>query len=1445
MAVILLLFVLLVLVFSVPKVQSWAATKVTYYVNKKYATDINVETVSIGFSGAININGILIKDHHADTLIIAQKLSTSILNFSDLVEGNGQLSNAYLENGHVAMKIYKGETLDNLRQFTNLFKPKKKANKKVIIDIASVRLKEMGYTFTNENIKDVPIVDIKHIDFEGEDLVIEGKRVELKSNALAFLYNNGINVTNLKTEMYLNTGVMSFEDIRLQSDKGSNVSGSLSFYYGENDLLDFNNKVVLTADIDKSQIATTDLRTFYNKFGKGELLTVKTKMNGTMNDFKLANLKLSGLSNSAINGELHLLNSMSKDLINDFKVSGEVTNLQSTKDDLVNLLPSLLKSRLPKELTRLGTVNIVGDVEATPTSVDLDGNIYTDLGIANTLLTMKDFNSAKDATYVGNINVFDFDLGKFTGNKYLGKTSFDLDVDGKGFFLKNSDTYIQGNFSALEFKGYTYRDITVKGSVKDPVFDGEVIARDPNFNLNFNGLVNINEIENDYDFSAEVTKIDFNKLHILKRDSISNFKGNIVAQLKGTSVDNVYGAISFKNTTYVNQNDVYKFKDFKISSSFNKEQERTLKVNSPDILEGVVKGKFKFKNLGNLFQNSFASLYKNYEPEVYTDFEYVKFDLKIYNKIVDVFFPTVSFGANTFIKGSVASDESKFKFDFQSPKINLNKNTIDNIIFQIDNTNPLYNAYITVDKVDSERYPISDFSLLNVSINDTLYMRSEFKGGLKKTDDYDFNVFHTINEESNSVVGIQKSAILLKGNRWFINEKDDNKHLLEFSNKFRDIKMDSIKINHKNERIVFGGQMRDTSYKDFKINFSKVNLEKISPSIENLSYEGLIDGDLSILQKEGAYYPESNITITDFILNDLLLGELVMNVVGSKDLTQYVINSKLLSGLREVVSLTGNIDVRKSQPQIDLDVALNEFKLKPFSPLGGIVLSNLRGEVNGRASLTGNYKNPDISGELFLNKAGLRFPYLNVDLNIEENSKLSLSKKEIRFNNTLLTDSKYATKGFLNGAISHSKFKNWSLDLKLDSDRLLVLNTNETDNDLYYGTAFIDGLATIKGPTKQLEISVVAASSEGTKFKIPLSDAESVGDNSFVHFTTPQEKQAKQLGEKVYFEDVKGLELQFELDLNKYAEVEVVIDKESGSTLKGYGAGTLLIEINTNGKFNMWGDFVAYKGTYDFKYGGILSKRFDVLSGGSINWNGSPTGAILNLSAVYKTQANPAILLENSSVNRKLDVEVITTLQGELLKPDLSFDIEFPTSSSVVKSELDYLLSDRTTKERQALSLVTQGQFYSDALIGESVITGNLMERASSLVNSIFSDEEDKFKIGLDYEQGVITEDQEISDRFGVSVTTQISNRILINGKVGVPVGGVSESVVVGDVRIDFLLNEDGSLRATIFNKQNDIQFIGEADGYTQGVGLSYSYDFDNFKDLIRKIFISQKNKKR
>ena len=222
----------------------------------------------------------------------------------------------------------------------------------------------------------------------------------------------------------------------------------------------------------------------------------------------------------------------------------------------------------------------------------------------------------------------------------------------------------------------------------------------------------------------------------------------------------------------------------------------------------------------------------------------------------------------------------------------------------------------------------------------------------------------------------------------------------------------------------------------------------------------------------------------------------------------------------------------------------------------------------------------------------------------------------------------------------------------------------------------------------------------------------------------------------------------------------------------------------------MFGDFTPYEGTYNFKYSGVVQKQFDIMPEGKISWDGSPEKALLDISAVYRTQANPSILLENPSINRKIPVNVIINLDGELLQPDITFDFDFPNTSSIVTSELAYRLDDRSIRELQAFSLVTQGSFYSQtALDGQAVVAGNLIETASGIFNDILSDDDSKFTVGLDYVQGDRRPDLQTSGRFGFTLSTQISNRVIINGKVGVPVGGVSESAVVGDVEVNFLLN--------------------------------------------------------
>src|SRR5690606_12832483 len=422
----------------------------------------------------------------------------------------------------------------------------------------------------------------------------------------------------------------------------------------------------------------------------------------------------------------------------------------------------------------------------------------------------------------------------------------------------------------------------------------------------------------------------------------------------------------------------------------------------------------------------------------------------------------------------------------------------------------------------------------------------------------------------------------------------------------------------------------------------------------------------------------------------------------------------------------------------------------------------------------------------------------------------------------------------------HEFFKDWYLDLKVDTqnDRLLILNTEYDEEDLYYGTGFLKGTGRIYGPTKALTIKVEGSTAKGTSLKIPINDVASVGDYSFINFIEKKNVETYEAERKL--KEYEGLELEFDLDITPDAEVEIVVDPKTGSYLKGTGEGILLIEINTNGKFNMYGDFAVVTGQFRYKFGGILDKTFKVKPGGTISWQGSPLGAELNMEAVYSLNANAAPLLDNSGYTRRIPTEVGVKLNGELEHPTIAFDINFPGINSIVESELMYRLQDPTVEERNAFFLLAQGTFANaETSINQQTVTGNLIQSASGLLNQVLGANNDKFDLGLTYEQRLYGKNADLltEDRIGVTVSTRITDKILFNGRLGVPVGGVSESLVAGDAEVQVMLNEEGTLRAKIFHRENAVeQFLTDRKGYTQAVGLSYEVDFNTFRELLEKV---------
>ena len=245
-------------------------------------------------------------------------------------------------------------------------------------------------------------------------------------------------------------------------------------------------------------------------------------------------------------------------------------------------------------------------------------------------------------------------------------------------------------------------------------------------------------------------------------------------------------------------------------------------------------------------------------------------------------------------------------------------------------------------------------------------------------------------------------------------------------------------------------------------------------------------------------------------------------------------------------------------------------------------------------------------------------------------------------------------------------------------------------------------------------------------------------------------------------------------------------------------------------------------------------------------WDRDPLKAILDMEAVYSLTANPAPLLDGSGYVRRIPTDVVIKLTGELESPNIDFNIDFPGTNSIVQSELEYKLQDPTVEEKNALFLLAQGSFVDQGGINQQAVTGNLLQSASGLLNQVLGGNDDKFNLGLSYELGILytSSEAKTDDRIGVTVSTKISDRILFNGRVGVPVGGATETVIAGDFEIHMLLNEEGTLSAKFFNRENEIQaFLAERLGYTQGAGLSYEVDFNSFQELFRRILGKKKNK--
>ena len=120
--------------------------------------------------------------------------------------------------------------------------------------------------------------------------------------------------------------------------------------------------------------------------------------------------------------------------------------------------------------------------------------------------------------------------------------------------------------------------------------------------------------------------------------------------------------------------------------------------------------------------------------------------------------------------------------------------------------------------------------------------------------------------------------------------------------------------------------------------------------------------------------------------------------------------------------------------------------------------------------------------------------------------------------------------------------------MDLSSEGLLVLDTDNDFDNNYYGKAVLDGSAHIHGPAQSLTFDVLGQSAKGTNIIIPVDNTPSIEDVSYIRFV--EKNRASKSGDVLSSStEIKGLALNFDLSITPDAELELVIDSDTGSTL--------------------------------------------------------------------------------------------------------------------------------------------------------------------------------------------------------------------------------------------------------------------------------------------------------
>jgi len=1438
-----LLLALLIFSLQFKPVQTYFAQKAASYLSKEldYKNTISIKSLYLKPFKSIVLEDLLVLDEQKDTLLYMPKFLVD-LNKLSIDERIVNVNTVQLNNGKFFLKDYKDST-SNLDVIINYFDsgpttPKKK-KKPYNITFDRIILNKIAFKYKNYKIKDTVQ---KHVNFEDVSLtelsgIFEGldtkdHLAKAKIKNLTFREKTGFYLKNLSAETTIDSNKIELVNLLLVTNQSRLTNYYQMQFKSFRDFNHYIDNVRMKAIFKDSHLSSRDVAFFAPELEDMHLdLDIDGQISGLVGDLRAKKLSLKAGKATYIKGD-YVIKGLPKwkETFMDLKIDLAGTN-RADLDEVIKGITGKKTSDIPVLVNKFGNINFNGSFTGFQNDFIAYGEFKTKLGRLVSDVNMK-IDKRDVPSYAGNVKTFDFDIGTLLDEKSLGRISSSLNVKGRGTALKELSENLKGDVQYIDFNNYRYTNVKVNGTLEKKYFDGKLSINDKNVKLVFDGNVNLNPKLPVFNFNANISGAKLKALKLLKDSLMVDAKFS--THFSGTNLNNIEGNLSINNIRLENPKGVYNIDSVRLVAN-GTGVNRNLTINS-DILDASIKGEYDLNSIGSYYK----AIAKTYIPSFKTDIIKYKNQIFHFNLNIKKFEPV----AQIFSPGLKLDEGASFSGDFDSrnntatlsgfiKNLKYKSIVVNNIILDENTTPQQLQLIVTSDLVQlNDSLFIKDVNISNILRNDSL----AFNVKLSNTDEanqLDLNglVEFTKNQDTTARLSILPSILKINNENWRIQDKvriafNNDKTLIE-----------NFDLSNGIQEITVNGLVSGDPKDLLQIGFKNFSLKTLNPFTKGagIKLSGNVNGNTNLYGLLKATKVSDNIKIDSLNFNDVYIGNLTDTSSFNNELNMVKVYTQIKADGSETFKLKGGLDLK--QKEIDLQVKMNESKLAILEPFVKKLVSNLKGNISSDLTIKGKFDQPVINGSVTLDRGQLMVNYLKTVYVITD--RMNVENSVINLDNFKLTDLE-GHEALATGEVNLNNIDDPTLNVTINANNFMALNTTARDNSVYYGRAYGTGVFKFNGPTSKMKIDIKAKTEKGTVFNLPLNSSETVSDKDFINFVSRDT--TKMVKKSTNFD---GLMLTFKLsiDPNTTANIYTTL-----GNLSGKGNAELNLNINSFGDFEMSGDYIIETGSFDFTAQEVINKKFEIRQGGTIRWTGNPTAAQINIKAIYALRANLNELFKaanrdaSSNANQRVNTEVEMGLSGLLLKPDIKLDINFP-SQPAIKEELQTYFSDQNNLNLQAFSLIIRRSF-APGNGGESIgkqLGSSVQSTATELLFNQFNNVLSSLDLNfVDFNVKSLSE--------GSASIKLFNDRLIINAGIvdrnslnDFTIIDFSKNNVGSEVEALFLIKKDGSLTGKLANKPPTQQsiFLNSGISPTANVtsfGFIYNQQFDTFKEFIQKL---------